>query len=176
MDDTLVLRGADGRTQPHDKPVGVFFCGDPQTDTLLPASLKNGFALEDEPGRIGGDLLFPFFDMTIKLLADDSTNASGQTVGERIMGIVTASLAGGPQLDHAIAEHLAERNTFSRNRVDYPYNFLRDFENPQQDLPPAEEPLANSPALGRGAAGAVERDEAPRLLRHVSGRGNIVRS
>ena len=54
----LLIRGAGERSQTHDKPVGVFFCGDPQIDTLMPVSLLNGFALGQ--GRVGTDVLFPF--------------------------------------------------------------------------------------------------------------------
>ena len=146
MDGTLLIRGADGRSQTHDKPVGVFFCGDPQIDTLMPASLLNGFALGQ--GRIGTDVLFPFFEAIIKALASEGLPSTGQTVGERLMSEIKETMADGVRLQRAVAEHFQEANAFARNKVPYPYNLLRDFE---------ERAMPSSPAPERSFSGEESR-------------------
>jgi len=165
MDNTLVLRGADGRSLPHDKPIGFFFTGDPQTDTLLPASLLNGFALEGQPSRVDPDMLYPFLDMTIKALAALESDGV-MTVGERLTGVVKASLAG-EGLEQAAAEHDGEVAAFARNRVEYPYILLRDFEEP-----PASCSSPPSASARRGLRQSVV-DEAPRTMHHSNGLGRI---
>jgi len=161
MDNTLVLRGSDGRVRPHGKPVGFFFTADPQTDTLLPASLLNGFALDGQPSRVDEDVLYPFLDMTVKALAALRDDGSRQTVGERLAGVVKASLAG-EGLEKAVAEHESEVATFARNRVEYPYILLRDFE---------EEPPGGSSAPP--PARHSDADDASRTLHHRNGLGRI---
>jgi len=149
MDGTLLIRGADGRSQTHEKPVGVFFCGDPQIDTLMPASLLNGFALDGQ-GRIGTDVLFPFFEAIIKALASEGLPSTGQTVGERLMSEIKETMADGVRLQQAVAEHFQEANAFARNKVPYPYNLLRDFE---------ERAMLSSPAPERSFSGEESRGQ-----------------
>lgn len=170
MQDTLLIRGADGRMHVHDRPVGVFFSGDPQTDTLLPASLLNGFTLEGQPGRLDAELLFPFFDLTVKALAESCNDDSGQTLRETVMSTIAASLAGGPRFERTVAEHLQEVTTFARNKVDYPYNLLRDFDDPLDNTSSAAEgpPLGHPPRR----SGHSTEEGTSRILTHRS--GNIV--
>lgn len=165
-----MLKGADGR--PHDQPVGVFFSGDPQTDTLLPASLLNGFALEGREGRVAADVFFPFLDMTIKMLAD-SSHGSGLTVGQRVIGVVSSSLSGAG-LDQAVAEHKQEVATFVRNKVDYPYNLLRDFEHRSGSDEPKSAEAAQTASTKQLLKHENGKVAAPRILHHNSGRGNIL--
>ena len=171
MQDTLVIRGDDGRMHTHDRPVGVFFSSDPQTDTLLPASLLNGFTLEGQPGRLDAQVLFPFFDLTVKALADDADSDNGQTIGERVMSTIAESLAGGPRFERTVAEHLQEVTTFARNKVEYPYNLLRDFDDPQDAASSSAEEQPPGRPLPQRSSLSTKKDE-PRMLTHRD--GNIV--
>ena len=155
----MVLRGTDGRLTPHGRPLGVFFSGDPQTDTLMPKSLLNGFALEGQPGRVGAEEFFPFLEMTVKSFAGPhpTGKSTNTTVGERFMEVITGALSGGARLDQAVMEHRQEVKTFERNQVEYPYNLLRDFE---------ESPSPASVQGSRGAGG-LQTEEPPQLMRHT---------
>ena len=81
-----------------------------------------------------------------------------------VMGTIAASLVGGPRFDRAVQEHIQEVSTFARNKVEYPYNLLRDFDDPSQD---AERHHPEQPR-----AGPNTKEGAPRMLTHKS--GNIV--
>ena len=162
----MVMRGTDGRLTPHGRPLGVFFSGDPQTDTLMPKSLLNGFALEGQPGRVGAEEFFPFLEMTVKSFAGPhpTGKSTHTTVGERFMEVITGALSGGARLDQAVMEHRQEVKTFERNQVEYPYNLLRDFE---ESPPPAS-------VQGSRGAGGLQAEEPPQLMRHTGEGGNLV--
>ena len=112
--------------------------------------------------------------MMIKGLADDCKHRTG-TVGERLSRIVLDSLRGGVAFEQAVEEHKNEILTFTRNRVEHPYNLLRDFEDSTESYDSAVDTQNESTSARKDTkqSDPAAKEDKRVIMLHRNGRKKI---